>query len=126
MRTRDVSIFVSQFLLIINFFKMALEFTDANFQAEALDSDKLVLVDFWAPWCGPCKAIGPSIEEIANEYEGKVVVGKVNVDDNASVSSQFRVRSIPTVLLMKNGEILEKFVGGRSKADYVGAIEKHS
>lgn len=105
---------------------MALEFTDANFKAEALDSDKLVLVDFWAPWCGPCKAIGPVIEEIASEYEGSVVVGKVNVDDNATVSSQFRVRSIPTVLLMKNGEILEKFVGGRTKADYVGAITKHS
>ena len=104
---------------------MALEFTDANFQAEVLDTDKLVLVDFWAPWCGPCKAIGPVIEEIATEYEG-VSVGKVNVDNNPAVSTQFRVRSIPTVLLLKNGEILEKFVGGRSKADYTSAIEKHS
>ena len=105
---------------------MALEFTDANFQTEALDSDKLVLVDFWAPWCGPCKAIGPVIEEIATEYEDSVVVGKVNVDDNANVSSQFKVRSIPTVLLMRKGEILEKFVGGRTKADYVKAIAKHA
>ncbi|MGK0387579.1 MAG: thioredoxin 1 [Maribacter sp.] len=104
---------------------MALEFTDANFQAEVLDTDKLVLVDFWAPWCGPCKAIGPVIEEIATEYEG-VSVGKVNVDNNPAVSTQFKVRSIPTVLLLKNGEILEKFVGGRTKADYTKAIDKHS
>lgn len=105
---------------------MALEFTDQNFQTEALDSDKLVLVDFWAPWCGPCKAIGPVIEEIATEYEGSVVVGKLNIDNNSNVATQYRVRSIPTVLLMKNGEILEKFVGGRTKNDYVGAIEKHA
>lgn len=104
---------------------MALEFTDANFQAEVLESDKLVLVDFWAPWCGPCKAIGPVIEQIAEEH-ADVAVGKVNVDDNPAVSTQFRVRSIPTVLLLKNGEILEKFVGGRTKADYVNAINKHS
>jgi thioredoxin 1 len=104
---------------------MALEFTDANFQAEVLDTDKLVLVDFWAPWCGPCKAIGPVIEEIATEYKG-VSVGKVNVDNNPAVSTQFRVRSIPTVLLLKNGEILEKFVGGKTKADYTKAIDKHS
>lgn len=105
---------------------MALEFTDANFQTEALDSEKLVLVDFWAPWCGPCKAIGPVIEEIATEYKDSVVVGKVNVDDNANVSSQFKVRSIPTVLLMRKGEILAKFVGGRTKADYVKAIREHA
>ncbi len=105
---------------------MAFEFTDSNFQTEAIESDKLVLVDFWAEWCGPCRAIGPVIEELATEYDGKVVVGKVNVDHNSEVSGQFRVRSIPTVLLLKNGEILEKFVGARSKSDYVSAIEKHS
>ncbi len=104
---------------------MAFEFTNDNFQATAMDSDKLVLVDFWAEWCGPCRQISPIIEELANEYEGDVVIGKVNIDNNAEVSAQFRVRSIPTVLLLKNGEIVEKIVGARSKADYVAAIEKH-
>lgn len=104
---------------------MALTFADATFQAEAMESDKVVLVDFWAPWCGPCKAIGPIIEDIADEYEGKAIVGKLNVDDNPETAMLFRVRSIPTVIVLKGGEIVEKFVGGRSKADYVDAIEKH-
>ncbi len=104
---------------------MAFEFTDDNFKTEALDTDKLVLVDFWAPWCGPCKAIGPVIEELSNEYSD-VVVGKVNVDDHPQVSSQFKVRSIPTVLLLKGGEVMEKFVGARTKKEYVAAIDKHT
>ncbi len=103
---------------------MAFEFTDSNFQAEAMDTDKLVLVDFWAEWCGPCRQVGPIIDELATEYDD-VVIGKVDVDKNAEVSTQFRVRSIPTVLLLKNGEIVEKFVGARSKSDYAAAIAKH-
>ncbi len=105
---------------------MAFEFNDANFQTEAIESDQLVMVDFWAEWCGPCKRISPIIDELADEFDGKVKVGKVNVDNNSDVPTQFKVRSIPLVVLMKNGEVVEKMVGARSKADYLAAIEKHA
>lgn len=90
------------------------EITDANFE-EIINSDKPVLVDFWAEWCGPCKMIGPIVEEMAGDYDGKAVIGKVNVDTNPGVSAKFGIRSIPTLLVFKNGEVVDKQVGAVPK-----------
>jgi len=92
----------------------AIEITDANFD-EIIKTGQPVLVDFWAEWCGPCKMIGPVVEELAGEFEGKAVIGKVNVDDNPAVSARFGIRSIPTLLVFKNGEIVDKQVGAVPK-----------
>lgn len=96
---------------------MAFEFTDSNFQESALENDKVVLVDFWAEWCGPCRMIAPIVEELAEELEGKALIGKMNVDNNAEIPSKYGVRSIPTLLIIKNGEVVDKHVGTITKSD---------
>ncbi len=102
---------------------MALEITDSNFEETVLNSDKPVLVDFWAAWCGPCRMVGPIIDELSEEYEGKAVVGKVDIDSNQQYAAQFGVRNIPTVLVFKNGELVDRKVGVSSKNDYAQALD---
>lgn len=95
---------------------MALEITDNNFQEEVMDNEQVTLVDFWAAWCGPCRMIAPVIDELSEEYDGKATIGKVNVDENPNVSAQFGVRSIPTLLFIKGGEVVDKQVGVAPKS----------
>ena len=104
---------------------MALEIKDSNFKELVSESKKPVLIDFWAPWCGPCRTIGPIIDELHNEMEGKAVVGKVNVDENTEVPVQFGIRSIPTLLIFKNGEIVDKIVGVVPKQQLIEKLEAH-
>ena len=101
---------------------MALAITDSNFQ-EILAEGKPVVMDFWAPWCGPCKMVGPIIDELATEYEGKVIIGKCDVDENGDVAAEYGIRNIPTVLFFKNGELVDKQVGSAPKSAYVAKIE---
>ncbi len=102
---------------------MAHEFTDATFKTEVLDSDKLSVIDFWAEWCGPCRAIGPVIEELAKDYNGKVNIGKVNVDTNPQISMDYGITSIPAILFVKGGKVVDKLVGAQPKANFVKKIE---
>ena len=95
---------------------MAVELTDSNFQELVLNSDKPVLVDFWAAWCGPCRMLGPIIEELHDDFQGKAIVGKVDVDNNQQVSMDYGIRNIPTVLIFKKEEVVDKFVGVAPKA----------
>lgn len=102
---------------------MALEITDATFDKLVLQSDKPVMVDFWAAWCGPCRMVGPIIDELSNEYDGKAVVGKLDVDNNQEFAAKYGVRNIPTVLLFKNGELVDRKVGVSPKQVYAEAID---
>jgi thioredoxin 1 len=102
---------------------MAVEITDGNFESLVKNSDKLVLVDFWAEWCGPCRMVGPIVEELAKEYDGKAVIGKLNVDNNPNVSMEFGVRNIPTILFFKNGKVVDKQVGAVPKAQLAAKLQ---
>ncbi|MDR1474131.1 MAG: thioredoxin [Endomicrobium sp.] len=102
---------------------MAIEINGSNFEQEVLSSDRPVLVDFWAPWCGPCKMLSPVIEEIASQYNGKAKVCKVNTDENMELSTKFQIVSIPCLILFKNGEVFQRVVGFRPKGDIEKLID---
>lgn len=102
---------------------MAIELTDQNFDEVVLQSDKPVIVDFWAEWCGPCRMVGPIVEEIGNDYTDKAVVGKLDVDSNPNVTKKYGIRNIPTVLFFKNGEVADKQVGAVPKSNLVNKLD---
>ena len=124
-QTSIIGINFAKILLLIKYTIMAKEFTDANFQTDVLASDKLTVIDFWAEWCGPCRAIGPVIEELALDYAGKVNIGKVNVDNNPTLSMNFNITSIPAILFIKGGQVVDKLVGAQPKGNFVKKIEEH-
>lgn len=102
---------------------MAIEITDANFEELVVKSDKPVMIDFWAVWCGPCRMIAPIVEEMSGEYEGKAVIGKVDVDSNPGVAMKYGIRNIPTVLFVKNGEVADKQVGAAPKSAFTAKLD---
>jgi thioredoxin 1 len=104
--------------------KMAVEFTDANFEELVLKSDKPVIVDFWAEWCGPCRMVGPIVAQLGEEYDGKAVVGKLNVDQNPNTTMKFGIRNIPTILFFRNGEQVDKQVGAVPRQVLEGKLQK--
>lgn len=99
-------------------------FTDQNFNAEVLQSKQAVLVDFWAPWCGPCRIVGPIVEQIAQEYEGKAKVGKLNVDENPIISQNYGIMSIPSLLIFKNGQVVDQLIGAQPKEAITERLDK--
>lgn len=102
-----------------------LHLTGANFKEEVLESEGVTLVDFWAPWCGPCLMVGPVLEEIERDMEDKIKVGKVNVDEEGALGQEYEIMSIPAVFIFKNGEVVERMIGAMNKDSYVEVIEKH-
>lgn len=104
---------------------MALEFKDASFDTDVLQSDTPVLVDFWAPWCGPCRMLAPTVDAISEEYEGKVKVGKVNTDENPQIATQHQINSIPTLMIFKGGEVVERLVGALPKEKITEKLDAH-
>lgn len=102
---------------------MAIEITDANFEELVVKSEKPVMIDFWAVWCGPCRMIAPIVEEMAGEYEGKAIIGKVDVDSNPGVAMKYGIRNIPTVLFVKNGEVADKQVGAAPKQVFTKKLD---
>jgi thioredoxin 1 len=102
-----------------------LHLKNEKFEEEVLKSDKPVLIDFWAQWCGPCRAVTPILEELAKDYEGKAVIGKVNVDEEGELAQEYKIMSIPTVILFKDGEAVDKIIGARTKRDYSAFIDKY-
>lgn len=102
---------------------MALELTDSNFDEVVVKSDKPVIVDFWAEWCGPCRMVGPIVNELAEEYKDKIVVGKVDVDTNPNISAKYGIRNIPTILFFKNGEVVDKQVGAVPKSNLLNKLQ---
>ncbi len=105
--------------------KNVLTATDGNLETEVLKSNELTLVDFWAEWCGPCKALGPTLEAIADQYVGKVKVYKLNVDENPDAAQRFKIRGIPTVVVLKNGQLIDQLVGNQPKESFIAAIERN-
>ncbi|WP_026487506.1 thioredoxin [Caldanaerobius polysaccharolyticus] len=103
---------------------MVVELTADNFEQEVLKSDKPVLVDFWAAWCGPCRMVSPIIDELAEDYDGRVKVGKVNVDEQRGLAQRYGVMSIPTIILFKDGQIFDKIIGARPKKEFQAFVEK--
>lgn len=102
-----------------------LHFTDDNFEAEVLHSKVLTMIDFWAEWCGPCKMIAPAVEELAEEYSGKAKIGKLNVDENPNTAAKYSIRGIPTLLFLKDGEVVNQIVGVQSKAAIKKALDEN-
>jgi len=105
--------------------EMTIALTDANFQSEVLDSATPVLVDFWAPWCGPCRMVAPVLDQLAKDYQGRVKIGKVNVDESQATAEKYHIRSIPTLLLFKGGAVVDQLVGASPRENLARMIDKH-